>query len=128
MQYLHLELISIVKLAKALNEGRAKFIEKKRAVRALIQTADSHDNKIDTLFIDQRNTVRFNATLTLDDNNNNNSGDSNGNYLVICCEGNAGFYEVGSFGIPIDQGYSVLGWNYPGFAQSSVCFYTHENI
>ncbi len=39
----------------------------------------------------------------------------NGDYLVICCEGNAGFYEVGMLLTPLERGYSVIGWNHPGF-------------
>ncbi|CAF4389560.1 unnamed protein product, partial [Rotaria socialis] len=39
--------------------------------------------------------------------------------LVITCEGNAGFYEVGSMMTPIEAGFSVLGWNRPGFGESS---------
>lgn len=38
---------------------------------------------------------------------------------VICCEGNAGFYEVGCLSTPLEAGYSVLGWNHPGFAGST---------
>ncbi|KAI5620493.1 protein ABHD16A isoform X1 [Silurus asotus] len=38
---------------------------------------------------------------------------------VICCEGNAGFYEVGCMSTPLDGDYSVLGWNHPGFAGST---------
>lgn len=44
----------------------------------------------------------------------------NGHILVICSEGNAGFYEIGIMGTPIDAGYSVLGWNHPGFGGSTV--------
>nr|KAF6461300.1 abhydrolase domain containing 16A, phospholipase [Molossus molossus] len=36
-----------------------------------------------------------------------------------CCEGNAGFYEVGCVSTPLEAGYSVLGWNHPGFAGST---------
>ena len=39
---------------------------------------------------------------------------------VVCFEGNAGFYEMGCSGTPIECGYSVLGWNHPGFAGSTV--------
>ena len=56
---------------------------------------------------------------------------------MICCEGNASFYEVGMMEVPIDGkiyllfvvdcvcstnvgGFSVLGWNHPGFAESTV--------
>jgi hypothetical protein len=42
-----------------------------------------------------------------------------GQYLVVCCEGNAGFYEIGCMGTPLDLNYSVIGWNHPGFAGSS---------
>jgi len=46
---------------------------------------------------------------------------NNGDVLVICCEGNAGFYEIGVMATPLNCGYSVLGWNYPGYGWSSVC-------
>lgn len=77
---------------------------------------------------------------------------------VICCEGNAGFYEVGCMNTPLDGedlstqfhsnkkkkrhkqfndtflplpttfsgGYSVLGWNHPGFAGSTVSISNHR--
>ena len=44
----------------------------------------------------------------------------NGNTLVITCEGNAGFYEIGTMITPIEAGFSVLGWNHPGFGGSTV--------
>jgi hypothetical protein len=44
----------------------------------------------------------------------------NGDILVVCCEGNAGFYEVGMAVTPLEAGYSVLGWNHPGFGGSTV--------
>lgn len=40
---------------------------------------------------------------------------------VVCCEGNAGFYEIGCTVTPLEGGYSVLGWNHPGFSGSTVC-------
>lgn len=64
-------------------------------------------NEIDTMFVDNR----------LDS--------SKGNTLVICCEGNAGFYEIGIMTIPIKAGYSALGWNHPGFAGSTVSINNH---
>ena len=39
---------------------------------------------------------------------------------VVTCEGNAGFYEIGAMATPLDLGYSVIGWNHPGFAGSTV--------
>ena len=38
----------------------------------------------------------------------------NGNKIVICTEGNGGFYEVGIMATPLDAGFSVIGWNHPG--------------
>ncbi|KAK0169170.1 hypothetical protein PV327_011735, partial [Microctonus hyperodae] len=43
----------------------------------------------------------------------------NGDTLVITCEGNCGFYEVGLMSTPLGKGYSVLGWNHPGFGGST---------
>ncbi|KAH8302019.1 hypothetical protein KR044_001892 [Drosophila immigrans] len=80
--------------------GRAKLIEDDNGIRYKVKTIDS--NEIDTLFIDNRN---------------DNVG--NGKTLVICSEGNAGFYEVGIMATPIALKYSVLGWNHPGFAGST---------
>ena len=34
---------------------------------------------------------------------------------MITCEGNAGFYEAGMVNVPLGAGYSVIGWNHPGF-------------
>lgn len=44
----------------------------------------------------------------------------NGSTLVISCEGNAGLYEIGIMSTPIEAGYSVIGWNHPGFGGSTV--------
>jgi len=52
----------------------------------------------------------------------------NGDILVICCEGNAGFYEIGIMATPLACGYSVLGWNYPGFGWSTVGFFLMSNF
>lgn len=49
-------------------------------------------------------------------------------YLVICCDGNASFYEVGLFQSALDNGFSVLGWNYPGFGQSTVIYFSFKTI
>ncbi|KAG8127716.1 putative HLA-B associated transcript 5 isoform CRA_b protein [Naja naja] len=68
--------------------------------RAKLAACDG--NEIDTIFVDRRDTLH-----------------PQGRKLVICCEGNAGFYEVGCISTPLDAGYSVLGWNHPGFAGST---------
>ncbi|XP_028968304.1 protein ABHD16A [Galendromus occidentalis] len=81
-------------------EGRAKLMEQHRATRYKLATRDG--NFIDSVFVDRRN-------------NNLPQGKT----LVLCCEGNAGFYEVGIMATPVDAQYSVLGWNHPGFAGST---------
>lgn len=43
-----------------------------------------------------------------------------GTTLVICSEGNAGFYEIGIMVTPLKANYSVIGWNHPGFGGSTV--------
>lgn len=80
-------------------EGRQRLVQEHGGRRRKVQTMDG--NEIDTMFVDNRSR-------------------SNGKTLVICSEGNAGFYEIGIASTPIDLEYSVLGWNHPGFAGSSV--------
>ncbi|EZA55276.1 hypothetical protein DMN91_007115 [Ooceraea biroi] len=82
-------------LASALLKGRMDLI-KQGGERCKLITADK--NQIDAMFIDRRNKS------------------ANGNILVITCEGNCGFYETGIISTPLSKGYSVLGWNHPGFA------------
>ena len=67
-------------LKPALAQGRAKLIETEGASRALIHSHDGK-NAIDTVFIDKRNTKS-----------------AHGQTLIICCDGNAAFYEIGIFG------------------------------
>lgn len=74
-------------------------MQEHNGVRRKVQTMD--DNEIDTMFVDNRSR-------------------NNGKTLVICSEGNAGFYEIGIASTPIDLEFSVLGWNHPGFSGSSV--------
>lgn len=81
-------------------QGRSRLVDLFNGERFKIQTADN--NEVDTMFIDRRNKS------------------PNGNTLVICCEGNAGFYEIGITITPLEAGYSVLGWNHPGFGGSTV--------
>lgn len=93
--------ISILQLIleTTLLQGRARLIQINKGVRSKLGTMEN--NEIDTMFVDKRN-------VTL-----------NGTNLVICCEGNAGFYEIGIMGTVLEGGYSVLGWNHPGFAGST---------
>ncbi|KPP77652.1 abhydrolase domain-containing protein 16A-like, partial [Scleropages formosus] len=83
-----------------LQQGQARLIEEFNGQRNKLLACDG--NEIDTMFVDRR-------------------GDASerGKTLVICCEGNAGFYEVGCMNTPLEGGYSVLGWNHPGFGGST---------
>uniref|UniRef100_A0A665VY33 AB hydrolase-1 domain-containing protein n=1 Tax=Echeneis naucrates TaxID=173247 RepID=A0A665VY33_ECHNA len=83
-----------------LQQGQARLIEEFDGQRNKLVACDG--NEIDTMFVDRRR----------------DSG-QNGQTLVICCEGNAGFYEVGCMNTPLEGGYSVLGWNHPGFGGST---------
>ncbi|CAK9829038.1 Phosphatidylserine lipase ABHD16A [Anthophora retusa] len=79
-------------------EGRIDLI-KRGGKRYKLLTADN--NEIDTMFIDQRNKT------------------NNGSVLVVTCEGNCSTYETGIISTPLNKGYSVLGWNHPGFGYST---------
>lgn len=89
-----------------MNDGRAQLIEHQRADRNKIHTREGND--IDSIFVDNRN----NKDAKFHHNNN-------GDILVICSEGNSGFYEFGILSTPLSLRYSVLGWNHPGFAGST---------
>ncbi|XP_034030330.1 phosphatidylserine lipase ABHD16A isoform X2 [Thalassophryne amazonica] len=83
-----------------LQQGLAKLVEECDGQRNKLVACDG--NEIDTIFVDRRR-----------------DGGSKGRTLVICCEGNAGFYEIGCMNTPLEGGYSVLGWNHPGFGGST---------
>uniref|UniRef100_A0A8C1W573 Abhydrolase domain containing 16A n=1 Tax=Cyprinus carpio TaxID=7962 RepID=A0A8C1W573_CYPCA len=83
-----------------LQQGQARLVEEYDGQRNKLVACDG--NEIDTMFVDRRK-----------------DGGQAGKTLVICCEGNAGFYEVGCMNTPLDGGYSVLGWNHPGFGGST---------
>ncbi|XP_046412917.1 phosphatidylserine lipase ABHD16A [Neodiprion fabricii] len=85
-------------MASTLLQGRVDLI-KRGGTRSKLATVDG--NYIDTMFVDQRNKS------------------THGNTLVVACEGNCGFYEIGILGTPLSKGYSVLGWNHPGFGGST---------
>ncbi|XP_021341768.1 protein ABHD16A-like [Mizuhopecten yessoensis] len=87
-------------LENMLIQERGRLVDDCQGRRCKVQTEDK--NEIDTMFIDRRGTP----------------GQA-GRTLVITCEGNSGFYEIGCTKTPLDAGYSVLGWNHPGFAGSS---------
>uniref|UniRef100_H3CRE8 Abhydrolase domain containing 16A, phospholipase n=1 Tax=Tetraodon nigroviridis TaxID=99883 RepID=H3CRE8_TETNG len=95
---------SVMLLQKAmwpmLLQGQAKLVEEYDGQRNKLLACDG--NHIDTMFVDRRR-----------------AGGRNGQTLVICCEGNAGYYEIGCMNTPLEGGYSVLGWNHPGFGCST---------
>ncbi|KAG1663941.1 Protein ABHD16A [Nymphon striatum] len=86
-------------MEQIIREGRRKLVEEHKGRRYKLKTCDG--NYIDSMFIDKRGT-----------------GDE-GEILFIGCEGNAAFYEVGVLGSIIEAGHSVLGWNHPGFGEST---------
>ncbi|RWS28627.1 abhydrolase domain-containing protein 16A-like protein [Leptotrombidium deliense] len=104
-------------LDPVLREGRTKLIENYKGNRCRLQTLDN--NTIDAMFIDRRD-----------------SGNEIGKTLVIGCEGNAGFYEIGTISTPLEKGYkysllqrySVLGWNHPGFGGSTGCPFPDQEV
>lgn len=102
-------------------QGRAKLIESETARRYKLHTSDGND--IDTIFVDNRQSAP-DTEATLSEPN------LNGRTLVICSEGNAGFYEVGIMTTPLALKYSVLGWNHPGFGGSTVivCFFVSKRV
>ncbi|PAA75941.1 hypothetical protein BOX15_Mlig017438g2 [Macrostomum lignano] len=53
------------------------------------------------------------------DRRSGGDGHGNGEILIVCCEGNAGYPEIGCTGVPLEKGHSVIGWNHPGFAGST---------
>ncbi|XP_060069705.1 phosphatidylserine lipase ABHD16A-like [Ylistrum balloti] len=90
-------------LESMLIQERGRLVDECKGRRVKVQTEDK--NEIDTMFIDRRPQGQ--------------TPGQKGNILVITCEGNSGFYEIGCTKTPLDAGYSVLGWNHPGFAGSS---------
>uniref|UniRef100_A0AAY4AFP8 Phosphatidylserine Lipase ABHD16 N-terminal domain-containing protein n=2 Tax=Denticeps clupeoides TaxID=299321 RepID=A0AAY4AFP8_9TELE len=66
-----------------LQQGQARLIEEFDGQRNKLVACDG--NEIDAMFVDRRR-----------------EGGRNGNTLVICCEGNAGFYEVGCMSTPLE--------------------------
>jgi pimeloyl-ACP methyl ester carboxylesterase len=79
-----------------------------KAERFKVRTV--HGNDVDTFFVDNRGSSSSGSST---------SSSRNGQKLVLCCEGNGGFYEIGILTTPLAAGFSVLGWNHPGFGGSS---------
>ncbi|XP_026691866.2 phosphatidylserine lipase ABHD16A isoform X1 [Ciona intestinalis] len=98
----------------ALQVNRAKLVEENDGIRGKLLARDG--NSIDTMFVDRRGRNHENR---YDRDTGVENPTQHGNTIVICCEGNAGFYEVGCMCTPLQAGYSVIGWNHPGFAGST---------
>ncbi|XP_053204120.1 phosphatidylserine lipase ABHD16A-like [Panonychus citri] len=86
-------------MSQKMREKRNRLIKDYQGKRCKLLTNDG--NTIDSMFIDQRGI------------------NVNGAKLVITCEGNMGYYECSSIWCPLTAGYSVLGWNHPGFGSST---------
>ncbi|KRY92509.1 Abhydrolase domain-containing protein 16A [Trichinella pseudospiralis] len=84
-----------------LRQGRLQLFDEFHGIRYKIRDKDGED--IDCMLFDRRDSKSF----------------SNGNILVITCEGNAGFYEIGLPRCPLEAKFSVLAWNHPGFGSST---------
>lgn len=108
--------LSILKamLQSALTTGRQFLIENYNAKRFKLEARDG--NRVDVMFVDRR----------LPEHEKDES--FKGNTLFICSEGNAGFYEIGTMSTPLHNNYSVLGWNHPGFGESTGLPYPQNEI
>lgn len=84
-------------VALPLQQNRAAILEKHKNNAKRLKIKLSSTDFIDALYV---------------------KGSARSEKIVICSEGNAGFYEVGIISAPLQQGYSVFGWNRPGFGQS----------
>uniref|UniRef100_A0A667ZKF5 Abhydrolase domain containing 16A, phospholipase n=1 Tax=Myripristis murdjan TaxID=586833 RepID=A0A667ZKF5_9TELE len=88
-----------------LQQGQARLIEEFDGTRNKLVACDG--NEIDTMFVDRRR-----------------DGGRNGKTLVICCEGNAGFYEVGCMNTPLEGEQSSE--KHPGLVETGVPFPQNE--
>ncbi|KNC87051.1 hypothetical protein, variant [Sphaeroforma arctica JP610] len=123
-------------LRDALANERASLITKRSGVRCKVVTVDNL--ALDCMYYDKRTTREAEnrvATGASGDINSDHDSDSSeeglrtarGNTLVITCEGNASFYEASVGMANVDLGYSVLGWNRPGFINSEGLPYPHTD-
>ncbi|XP_063901679.1 phosphatidylserine lipase ABHD16A-like [Zophobas morio] len=87
-------------LSSSLLQGRIKLLSSHfgNIFRYKICTFDG--NFIDCIFVDRR-------------------GTPNGNRLIVCCEGNASFYEHSCATCFVQEDFSLVGYNRPGYGCSS---------
>lgn len=111
--------------ASSMRSHRNRLIEERGGIRAKLETVDG--NFIDTIFFDRRG-VRGKACCVPGMDEPLAAKTPNGTTLVVCCEGNSGFYECGIIGTPLECGYSVLGWNHPGFMCSTGSPYPQSDV
>eukprot|EP00080_Pristionchus_pacificus_P017736 PDM77756.1 hydrolase [Pristionchus pacificus] len=93
-------------LGGSLRQARKLAVQNKSAKRAVLKSA--RGDYVDTLF--KRGSGSLASTL------------------VICSEGNAGYYEIGIMGTVEARGYSILGWNQPGFGESTCAPYPQQTL
>ncbi|KAF8357978.1 hypothetical protein PRIPAC_92973, partial [Pristionchus pacificus] len=93
-------------LGGSLRQARKLAVQNKSAKRAVLKSA--RGDYVDTLF--KRGSGSLASTL------------------VICSEGNAGYYEIGIMGTVEARGYSILGWNQPGFGESTGAPYPQQTL
>ncbi|XP_025326518.3 protein ABHD16B [Canis lupus dingo] len=82
-------------LLPLLQRGQERLVERYGGRRAKLAARDG--GEIDAVFMDRRARP---------------GRGGRGLRLVVCCEGNAGFYEMGCLSAPLEAGYSVLGWHH----------------
>ena len=92
-------LANFLNWSKLEKQRKRILLFEEHAYRNTLKSSDG--TEIDSVYIDKRDSTE------------------NGSYLVITSAGNADFYEQGYFRIPSKLGYSVMGWNYPGYGFSS---------
>lgn len=77
-----------VMMAAKVKDMRRRMMEQYKGIRGKLLTFDG--NLIDCMFVDRRNES------------------PNGSTLIVCCEGNIGYYECGSMWTPIHAGKSMI--------------------
>uniref|UniRef100_A0A1I7U3H3 AB hydrolase-1 domain-containing protein n=1 Tax=Caenorhabditis tropicalis TaxID=1561998 RepID=A0A1I7U3H3_9PELO len=89
-----------------LNSARKLLVQNKQGQRVWIETSEG--DILDAMFL--------RGTPSKSEN------------LVICFEGNAGFYEIGVMNSPAQLGYTTLGFNIPGFGESTGLPYAKNTL
>lgn len=90
-----------------LNAARKLLVHNKQGKRVWIKTSEG--DVLDAMFLPG-------ASSSLSQN------------LVLCFEGNAGFYEIGVMNSPAQLGYTTLGFNLPGFGESTGLPYAKNTL